>query len=203
MTRYHSSIQLWKVLKAGKPEYLNRKFYTESEDLITTTTPRIQFTTNCYRWRMTEQWNQLPQSLRENNTLNSFKKQLKTWILEQRQPIRSNHHNISLRAPSSPESTPDTTPETSPNTSLEQLNTSHLQTQQDNPTNTIHNLTTTIHTSSDPAVTQNPTENSTTNNYHTPTRQPTPHRTPPQNEGHLRPPPAPDESTNNIHLTTN
>ena len=59
-TSYHSLIQLWKLLRMNKPSNMATKFTLEADNTVSTTAPRLLFTTNGFRWRTTTTWNQLP-----------------------------------------------------------------------------------------------------------------------------------------------
>ena len=84
LTSYHSLIQLWKLLRIHKPSNMANKFSLDEDNIVSTTAPRLLFTTNGFRWRTTTTWNQLPEDLRTTLSLPVFKRRIKTWITGQR-----------------------------------------------------------------------------------------------------------------------
>ena len=84
MVKYHSIIQLWKIIRMKKPECMTSKFKIEDDDLLSTNSPRLQFTSNGFRWRTTKDWNNLPKDIREIKSLAILKRRPKSWIIELR-----------------------------------------------------------------------------------------------------------------------
>ena len=72
--RYHSSIQLWKTIQLNKPEFMSELIQLTELDTVQTNPPRLQFTTNGYRWRATEQWNKLPLQIQRDQKSSSPEK---------------------------------------------------------------------------------------------------------------------------------
>ena len=88
MTKYYSILQLWKTTKWGKPDYLFRKLQEEDHDRLSTDIPRLLLTAGSFRCKSVLYWNQLPQSLRCENSVSKFKNCLKRWIIDSGQDGR-------------------------------------------------------------------------------------------------------------------
>ena len=82
ITEYHSIIVFWKTLRWGKPGYLRKKLQTEDNNMISTDIPRLQTTRNAFRCKTTRRWNCLPQDLKDELTLQGFKRKLKRHLLD-------------------------------------------------------------------------------------------------------------------------
>ena len=82
MTEYQSLCQLWKTVRWGVPRNLREKISTLENNKLMTTEPRLLTTSNNYRWKSIENWNQLPDYIRQENSIKRFKIQLKNWIKE-------------------------------------------------------------------------------------------------------------------------
>ena len=63
---------------------MKEKIDIDTEDMTSTTPPRLQFTSQGFRWRAVELWNQLPHDLRGQHRILPFKKNLKNWIKDRR-----------------------------------------------------------------------------------------------------------------------
>ena len=152
MTTYHSLLQVWKIIRTGKPEYLRRRITVQPDNTISTTKPRLQFTATCFRWRTTDQWNSLPEDIRGLLNFKPFKQQLRKWILDQRLPIIPDN-NTTLRAPSSP----DTSTTSTPDNSIEEHNSDNTNSTSGLPTPQQITLNTTQQTPPPPPPPQNHT----------------------------------------------
>ena len=86
MTKYHTLVQLWKIVRLQKPQTMTELFTMNNEDLITTTIPRLQFTMQGFRWRSVDTWNLLPAEVRITQSLPKFKRQVKKWMKSLRNP---------------------------------------------------------------------------------------------------------------------
>ena len=86
LVKYHSLITLWKMIRMRKPKLLSEKITVVEEDHIRITPSRLQITSANFKGRTTNQWNNLPTEIRLIKTLPKFKKVLKKWIIEQRNP---------------------------------------------------------------------------------------------------------------------
>ena len=75
---------LWKIVHYKKPEYFLSKITILDDYTLNTEIPRLQITKTNFRHRAIEQWNSLPQHLRETTGICHFKKNLKNWIKQQR-----------------------------------------------------------------------------------------------------------------------
>ena len=84
MVKYHSLVVMWKALRRRTPDYFTDKLNLDEDDKITLTPARLVMTAESFRWRTANWWNTLPDSMREQMSLPLFKKQLRTWLLDQR-----------------------------------------------------------------------------------------------------------------------
>ena len=82
--RVATAIQTWKLAHLGTPGRMRERMTVDTEWIMQTAEPRLQFTEDCYRWRAYREWNELPQAMRELESLARFKKQVKTLVLEER-----------------------------------------------------------------------------------------------------------------------
>ena len=80
LTRYHSMLHIWKVIRLKTPRYLTDKLQISSDDKITTSNPRLVLTARSFRWNSVTTWNSLPGNIRQETNLRLFKKQLKTLL---------------------------------------------------------------------------------------------------------------------------
>ena len=77
-------IHTWKMLKYKIPVSLYEEFSITDNYTIATTIPRLMLTARCFKWRIVDDWNQLPEFIRMETKLSTFKKQIRTTILERR-----------------------------------------------------------------------------------------------------------------------
>ena len=87
MTTQNSMTLMWKILYMEIPSRLSRRLdYDRSSMKLRTMETRLQFTKQNFLHRASLEWNKLPDELRLNGNLGSFKKQLKNWIKSRRPP---------------------------------------------------------------------------------------------------------------------
>ena len=84
LSTYHTVVQLWKILTYRKPENMSQKIQLDENLDASTTTPRLQFTKDGYRWRSIENWNSIPRDIRSIKSLPRFKRKLRHWIISER-----------------------------------------------------------------------------------------------------------------------
>ena len=84
LVEYHSLTTLWKILNTKKPPQLYDRFEWMDDRKISTSTPRLQTTSNYWRCRSTKYWNNLPDDLRYTMSISSFKIKLKKWLISRR-----------------------------------------------------------------------------------------------------------------------
>ena len=95
LVEYHSLVQARKVLHSRQPAYLHEKlvggrrspFYatrlvaggdlSQGQDME----PRLDLTKQSWRFRMMDSWAQVPVEIRTCDKLNTFKKELKKWLM--------------------------------------------------------------------------------------------------------------------------
>ena len=88
LTRYHSLLQMWKVIRLQVPKYLVDRFSVDGEDMVDTNPPRLQLTVTSWRCATSESWNNLPTILREERSMRCFKKCLRRQIIDERSEER-------------------------------------------------------------------------------------------------------------------
>ena len=87
MVRQHTLVMAWKAVKLEAPQHIADSISIQPNGSINTTAPRQMNTAQSLRWRMCAEWNQLPQHLKETNSLPRFKTRNKKWIKDSRPPI--------------------------------------------------------------------------------------------------------------------
>ena len=86
MSIISSVTQVWKMINLGTPRSLAESLNWNAQNKeIDVQEPRLIFTKQNFKFRASSHWNNLPESLRTNQNLGSFKRQLKVWIKEQRE----------------------------------------------------------------------------------------------------------------------
>ena len=73
--------ELWKKLRRREPKNMAGKFELDAENKMRLLPARLVMSANSYRWRASSLWNTLSEELRSCQSF--FKKNVKTWILEQ------------------------------------------------------------------------------------------------------------------------
>ena len=71
MANYYSLLLLWRVIRLNAQQSLATKITIDDDCFVTT----------AFRWRSTTLWNSMPDDLRHNMSLKSFKRNTKKWIL--------------------------------------------------------------------------------------------------------------------------
>ena len=85
LTEYHSTLQLWKVLRWETPRYLRDKFSIEEEMTVRTDLPRLRLTRDAWRNETKERWNNLPYELRTETSIQKFKICLRRHLKDRRE----------------------------------------------------------------------------------------------------------------------
>ena len=80
MVSLYTNIMTWKTITLGAPQHLAERITVHHDRSITTTTPRLKNTALGLRWRMEQEWNRLPQDIRDINSLPRLKARLKVRI---------------------------------------------------------------------------------------------------------------------------
>ena len=73
MVKYQTLVAAWKVVVARSPENMATKITVNYDRTMNTKAPRLQNTRRGIRIRMHNEWNSIPQELRDLNTLPKFK----------------------------------------------------------------------------------------------------------------------------------
>ena len=84
MITYHSLMMVWKLVNLKKPRHLYNSMRIEGDNHIQTQEPRLQFTARGLKHRASTEWNSLPSTLRNEDSISIFKRTLKKWITEGR-----------------------------------------------------------------------------------------------------------------------
>ena len=79
-----TAVFTWKVVHLRIPKRLYDRMTLNDEYKIETREPRLQFSTDCYRWRAAHQWNSMPLEIRMELSIARFKGQIRRMILGQR-----------------------------------------------------------------------------------------------------------------------
>ena len=79
-----TAVFTWKVVHLGRPGILLERMQVTPDCKIQTQQPRLQLTKDCYRWRAGDQWNSLPQDLRQELAIARLKNQVKELVLQER-----------------------------------------------------------------------------------------------------------------------
>ena len=89
---YHSLLQVHKVKLSKRPSYLHNMHHgehyvrntrqAEDQQIRLLGNPRLELTRGGFRWQAAFYYNRLPKEIRQMETLDIFKKHLKTWIQE-------------------------------------------------------------------------------------------------------------------------
>ena len=79
-----TAVVTWKVVNLNKLRRLSEKMHITPDFKIETTVPRLEFTKSCFRWRASEQWNEMEPELRQEQSLKAFKIQYRRKVLDDR-----------------------------------------------------------------------------------------------------------------------
>ena len=85
--KYLQSLVLaWKTIRMHSPVHLANKIHLNHGNSVITRNPSLQNTAMGLRWRMTSDWNYLPQDIKDTLSLPRFKAKTKSWIKSLRIP---------------------------------------------------------------------------------------------------------------------
>ena len=84
LIRISTATQTWKLVYLARPERLLSRMQIMNDKTIAVQMPRLQFSSEVFRWRASREWNQLPIQLREVGNLGRFKRLLKVHLKELR-----------------------------------------------------------------------------------------------------------------------
>ena len=93
-TKYHSILQMWKTVRWETPRYVRRQILIGTDGKLTTTFPRLQIVAGTYRWVTINDWNEMSEDLRMEDRIGTFKKCLKSWIIEGRNGRNADQDNL-------------------------------------------------------------------------------------------------------------
>ena len=86
---YHTVILAFKVIQARSPKYLYTMFNTnysyetrqaDSGKIRSTRAPELELAKDSFSWRAAVLYNEIPDSIRNQNTIQSFKQATKLWV---------------------------------------------------------------------------------------------------------------------------
>ena len=86
---YHSMVLVFKVIQSKSPKYLHLMFtakynintkQAKKEHLQQTKGYHLEISQDSFRWRSAELYNEIPLEIRNNSRLETFKKEIKSWI---------------------------------------------------------------------------------------------------------------------------
>ena len=84
---YHSLIQMFKLVNVGKPTNLRRQLIIRQNNTIEIFPARLKISRSSFKWRTSTLWNDLPDYLRNMDKISTFKKSLKSFIIEGRADV--------------------------------------------------------------------------------------------------------------------
>ena len=80
---FHTLLNIFKMKRAGEPEYLADRLNNESRNgRIILPNFHLQVAQKSFLYRGSCLWNRLPRALRSTRKIGSFKRNLKTWVME-------------------------------------------------------------------------------------------------------------------------
>ena len=92
LIKFHTILHLWKIVHTGRPEVISTNFLTEHNSRLprrlkggkidTVTRAHLSITRGSFRWRSILDYNKMPEYLRTDVNILSFRRNLRTWILE-------------------------------------------------------------------------------------------------------------------------
>ena len=84
---YHSMVQMHKIVNIGRPVNLVNKINIRPDKRIDVAIGRLKISRDSFRWRSAKAWNDLPDFLLDIGKLSTFKKALRTHIIECRAEV--------------------------------------------------------------------------------------------------------------------
>ena len=87
LVKFHSLVQMYKIINFEKPTHLWKKLTIEQDKRIKIQPGRLRISRDSFRWRTSREWNELPDDLLEVNKLSVFKKTLKRYIIDMRPDV--------------------------------------------------------------------------------------------------------------------
>ena len=87
LVRFHSLVQMYKIVNIGTPVNLRNKLTISPDKRIIFTPGRLKISRDSFKWRTAQAWNDLPDFLLELDKTTTFKKALKRFIIESRPDV--------------------------------------------------------------------------------------------------------------------
>ena len=85
MVKLQSLVLMWKVVWMKSPLSMSRKITIDNDMYLSTTPARLQGTQQSFRWRTVVEWNRLPAEIRDLQSLQTFRRQVRKWLADQEQ----------------------------------------------------------------------------------------------------------------------
>ena len=86
LVSYQSLMTMWMIVYKNTPEQIAEHLAISDERTITTRPARLLIVKNSFRNRTVKIWNRLPQEIRDINKISLFKKRVKNWLIDSRDP---------------------------------------------------------------------------------------------------------------------
>ena len=83
-TQYQSLAVMWRIIRCNKPSYFSEKLTLDGDNHLILVPARLITTGQSFRWKTGNLWNSLPDEMRGCQSLPSFKRGVKKWIIGQR-----------------------------------------------------------------------------------------------------------------------
>ena len=87
LVKFHSLVMMHKTVNIGSPHNLRSKLDIQPDKTIVSNPACLKITARSYRWRATQDWNDLPSHIRTLDKLSLFKSTLRKHILVSRPPV--------------------------------------------------------------------------------------------------------------------
>ena len=81
-----TGLQIWKLVNEERPLRLLRQIELTEDRKLVETRPRLISSNRCFRWRSADLWNNFSQQMRDEKSVSTFKRMLRTHI----QDLRTN-----------------------------------------------------------------------------------------------------------------
>ena len=86
MTITNSVTLMWKLIYMDRPRKVAEKLNVDRTDMIIRIRePRLLFSEQNFTTRASRDWNSMPEHIRTNKKLTSFKRQVKDWVKQLRE----------------------------------------------------------------------------------------------------------------------
>ena len=87
LVKYHSSVQMYKIINLNKPENLRNKLIVDRKLHVEVSPGCLKISRDSFRWRASRTWNDLPDHIIVADKLSKFKKLLWKHLIDERADI--------------------------------------------------------------------------------------------------------------------